>query len=112
MSTLRSLRAQWDRILGTILLGGGSVAVLGSALAIAGSQNQADRLAFLASGVIGGVFCVTVGVALLVSASFQDAWRRIERTTTAAPAEITLPQAVSGSREASQPTFRLTSRAH
>lgn len=111
MPPLRSLRAQWDRILGSLLVGGGSLAVVGALLAIAGSQNQADRLSFLASGIIGGVFCATIGVTLLLSAHFQDVWRRANRGE-APQSEIALPPSLSKEEPAGTTAVPIASRTH
>lgn len=78
-SLLARLRGSWDRVVGATLLIGGGLGIAGAMLAIAGSQSQADRLSFVASGVIGGVFCAGLGAALLVSARLQDEWRALER---------------------------------
>lgn len=79
MSLLAQLRGSWDRVVGATLLIGGGLGVALALLAIAGSQSQADRLSFVASGVIGGVFCAGLGAALLVSARLQDEWRALDR---------------------------------
>jgi hypothetical protein len=91
MPVLRLVRAQWDRLLGSLLLAGGTFAILAALAAIASSHSQADRLSFLASGVIGGAFCATTGGALLLSAHFQDSWRRLDRSTGSESSEVTIP---------------------
>jgi hypothetical protein len=78
-SRLAQLRGSWDRVVGATLLIGGGMGVALALLAIAGSQSRADRLSFVASGVIGGVFCAGLGAALLVSARLQDEWRALDR---------------------------------
>jgi hypothetical protein len=101
MPVLRPVRAQWDRLLGSLLLAGGTFAVLAALVAIASSQSQADRLSFLASGVIGGVFCATTGGALLLSAHFQDAWRRLDRSPGPESSEVVIPSSAGDGEQAS-----------
>ena len=110
MPVLRLLRAQWDRLLGSVLLAGGTAAVIGALAAIAGSHSQADRLSFLASGVVGGVFSVTTGGALFLSAHFQDAWRRVEGGPASEPSEVTIPSSADGDACAGTPAVPVTTR--
>ena len=84
MTLLALLRAQWDRVLGRLLVVGGLVGVVAGLITIAGSgDNPKDQLSFLASGVIGGLFSIGLGGCLLVSARLQDRWRRVEKAEPA-----------------------------
>jgi hypothetical protein len=106
----RLLRDQWDRLLGSVLLAGGTVALIGALAAIAGSHSQADRLSFLASGVVGGVFSVTTGGALLLSAEFQDGWRRLEDGRASEPSEVTIPSSADRDAYAGTPAVTVATR--
>ena len=72
-------RAQWDRLTGWILIGAGMLLVLLGARGAVGSAFLADQLAYLISGGVLGLACVTLGVGLLLSAALHDEWRQLER---------------------------------
>lgn len=72
-------RAQWDRLAGWFLIGGGMLLVLLGARGAVGSGFLADQLAYLISGGVVGIACITVGIGLLLSAGLHDEWRQLER---------------------------------
>ncbi|HVW31031.1 MAG TPA: hypothetical protein VHL53_00705 [Acidimicrobiia bacterium] len=72
-------RAQWDRLAGWSLIGVGMVLVLLGARGAVGSAFLADQLAYLISGGVVGLACLTLGVGLLLSAGLHDEWRQLER---------------------------------
>lgn len=77
MTLLALLRAQWDRAVGGLLVAGGLVSLLAGVIGMSGrTDDPVDQLSFVASGVLGGVFSIGLGSALLVSARLADRWRR------------------------------------
>ena len=72
-------RAQWDRLAGWFLIGGGMLFVLLGARGAVGSGFLADQLAYLISGGVVGIACLMVGIGLLLSAGLHDEWRQLER---------------------------------
>jgi hypothetical protein len=72
------LRAQWDRALGIALLAVGGLLVIFGWVAISGASNISDQLSYLASGAVGGLFCLGAGAGLLVSANLSDEWRKLD----------------------------------
>ena len=77
------LRAEWDRVAGWVLVLIGAVAVVLAFLGVADSPYVSDQLAYLASGGVGGLVLVAVGVGLLISADLHDEWRKLDRIEAA-----------------------------
>ena len=80
MKNLRALlRAQWDRALALafILLGG--VMLLLGYLGVSAADYAEQQLSYIASGGLGGVVLIGIGVGLLVSADLHDEWRKLDR---------------------------------
>lgn len=77
------LRAEWDRIagFGLILLGG--LLLLIGYLGVRGTPFTAEALSYIASGGLGGLFCLGLGVGLLLSADLHDEWRKLDRIEAA-----------------------------
>lgn len=73
------LRAEWDRVSGFGLIGLGALFVLLGYLGVRGTPFVADQMAYIASGGIGGLFCLGFGAALLLTADFHDEWRKLDR---------------------------------
>lgn len=72
-------KANWDRMLGwTVLAGGGLFLVVGTAR-IMEARYLVDQLSILMSGGLVGLACVAFGTGLLVMASHQEEWRRLDR---------------------------------
>ena len=72
------LRAQWDRAVGIALLAVGGLLVIFGWVAISGASDISDQLSYLASGAVGGLFCLGAGAGLLVSANLSDEWRKLD----------------------------------
>lgn len=79
MDVVIVLRANWERITGWALVAFGLVLLAAGAAQVAGAKFLVDQLSFLASGGIGGLACVALGSALLLSSALHDDWRRLER---------------------------------
>jgi hypothetical protein len=77
------LRAEWDRILGTILVGAGGVSLVATYQAVANDRFVAEQMADLASGGLGGLFLVAVGIMLRLQADLHDEWRKLDRIEAA-----------------------------
>ena len=73
------LRAEWDRVAGFGLIGLGALFVLLGYLGVRNTPFVAEQMAYMASGGIGGLFCLGFGVGLLLSADFHDEWRKLDR---------------------------------
>src|SRR5439155_451151 len=48
-----------------------------------GASTTKDQLSYLASGGLGGLFCLGAGVGLLISAGLSDEWRKLDALTRA-----------------------------
>ena len=97
------LRAEWDRLLGSALIVAGGASLVATYQAVANDRFVAEQLADLASGGLGGMFLVAVGVMLRLQADLHDEWRKLDRIEAALrgeplpdPAEV-LAEARSGS---------------
>ena len=73
------LRAEWDRVAGFGLIGLGALFVLLGYLGVRGTPFVAEQMAYIASGGIGGLFCLGFGAALLLTADLHDEWRKLDR---------------------------------
>lgn len=77
------LRSEWDRVAGFTLVGLGAVLLLLGYLGVKDSPFVAEQLAYIASGGLGGIFCLGIGVGLLLSADLHDEWRKLDRIEAA-----------------------------
>jgi hypothetical protein len=77
------LRSEWDRVAGFALVGLGAVFLLLGYLGVKNSPFVAEQLAYIASGGLGGIFCLGIGVGLLLSADLHDEWRKLDRIESA-----------------------------
>jgi hypothetical protein len=72
------VRAEWDRILAYLLIAAGAVLVLVAWIGVSGTAFVANQLAYIASGGIGGLYLLALGLALLMSADHHDEWRTLD----------------------------------
>ena len=77
------LRSEWDRVAGFALVGLGALFLLLDYLGVKNSPFVAEQLAYIASGGLGGIFCLGIGVGLLLSADLHDEWRKLDRIEAA-----------------------------
>jgi hypothetical protein len=73
------LRAEWDRVVGFSALGLGVLALGFGYRGVANSSYVIDQLAYLASGGLGGLFCLGVAAIFLMSADMHDEWRKLNQ---------------------------------
>lgn|GEM_PF-952999 len=71
-------RAQWDRVLGWVLVGVGGLLVVTGAINVSRAGDQLDQLSYLASGPAIGLFLLIVGAVLLMSADLRDEWSKLD----------------------------------
>src|SRR5581483_2038190 len=77
------LRAEWDRILGTLLVVAGGLCLVVTYQAVANDRFVAEQMADVASGGLGGLFFVAVGIMLRLQADLHDEWRKLDRIEAA-----------------------------
>lgn len=77
------LRAEWDRIAAAVLIAVGSVLVVVGYIGAKGTPYAVEALSYIASGGIWGIFCLGLGVGLLVSGDLHDEWRKLDRIESA-----------------------------
>jgi hypothetical protein len=82
------LRAEWERVLGVLLITVGGVGLLLGYRGVAESVFVGQQLAYVVSGGLGGVFLGAVGVGMLVSADLHDEWRKLDRIESAIRGDI------------------------
>jgi hypothetical protein len=73
------LRAEWDRVAGWGAIALGGLVLLLGYHGVSESLSTGRQLCYIVSDGIGGLFCVAVGVTLLVSADLHDEWRKLDR---------------------------------
>jgi len=72
------VRAEWDRILAFVLIAAGAALVVVAWAGASGTPFVADQLSYVASGGVGGLFLLALGLALLMSADHHDEWRKLD----------------------------------
>ena len=77
------LRAERDRAVAYALIVAGAIGVLVCWIGVSGTPFVADQLSYIASGGIGGLFLLALGLSLLVSADHHDEWRKLDRIEAA-----------------------------
>ena len=85
MDLLTWFRAEWDRVVGGLLLIGGAAAVTAAALGARDAVFVQDQLAFLAAGGLPGAAIGIVGCVLVLSAGLHDEWRKLHRLDASHP---------------------------
>jgi hypothetical protein len=81
------LRAEWDRVAGFSLIGVGALLLVLGYHGVSRTPYVADQLAYIASGALGGLFCLGFGATLLISADLHDEWRKLDRLEAAVRGE-------------------------
>jgi hypothetical protein len=79
VDVLTWLRAQWDRVLGFVLVAAGAIALVVAYEKAASTRYLAEQITVLISGGLGGIFCLGAGATLLVCADIRDEWRKLDR---------------------------------
>jgi hypothetical protein len=79
------LRAQWDWIVGFVLMGMGGVMVVVSSISVSGSRYASDQLSYIVSGGLGGLLLLGAGATLVITAGLADEWRKLDRLEDALP---------------------------
>jgi hypothetical protein len=83
-SVARRLRAQWDRVLGCVLLLVAGMTLLGGSRSTAASLYTVDQAAYLVSAGLVALLLVAVGAAVLVLADLRDSAEKVVRLAEAA----------------------------
>jgi hypothetical protein len=81
------LRAEWDRVAGFSLIGVGALLLVVGYHGVSRSPYVAEQLSYIASGGLGGLFCLGFGATLLISADLHDEWRKLDRLEAAVRGE-------------------------
>jgi hypothetical protein len=95
MDAMTWLRTNWDRVLGSALvILGASLLVIGT-VQVSQARLLADSLSYLMSAGLGGLGCLAVGAALLVTAALHDEWQKLDRIEASLREDTQLRQASS-----------------
>lgn len=78
MDFMTWLRTNWDRVLGCALIVVGAVLLIVGTVQVSHARLLADSLSYLMSAGLGGLGCVALGAALLISAGLHDEWQKID----------------------------------
>jgi hypothetical protein len=93
------LRAEWDRVAGFSLIGIGALLLVLGYHGVSQSPYVAEQLSYIASGGLGGLFCLGIGATLLISADLHDEWRKLDRLEAAVRGEAETNAAASTPNE-------------
>ena len=73
------LRAEWDRLFGSALVGVAFILLLAGYRSVADSLYGADQVAYVISAGVGALVLVVVGAALLLFADWKDGAHKLSR---------------------------------
>lgn len=79
MDVMRWARAQWDRVLGGLLVLSGAVALVVGWVGVSDALVPAAQLPYVVSGGLGGLFLLGAGATLWLSADLRDEWRHLDQ---------------------------------
>jgi hypothetical protein len=99
------LRAEWDRLVAYLLIAVGATLVVVAWIGVSSTPFVADQLSYVASGGIGGLFLLALGLALMMSADHHDEWRKLDAIEDALrdPGPVRLDAPASGPVPADRP---------
>ena len=79
MNALLWVRAQWDRVLATVLFVVGGLALVVGWAGVRSEALTALQVPYIISGGIGGIFLLGLGAVFWLSADLRDEWRKLDR---------------------------------
>lgn len=79
MEFLRWCRVQYDRVAALLLTLAGALFLVLGWFGLSDKVFPAEQIPFVASGGLGGIFCLTAGGILWLSADLHDEWRKLDR---------------------------------
>ena len=81
--TLLWIRAQWDRVLATVLFVAGGVGLVVGWVGVSRQALTALQVPYVISGGIGGIFLLGLGAVCWLSADLRDEWRKLDEVVEA-----------------------------
>lgn len=88
MDRMTKIRAQWDRAAAAACTGLGALFLLVGWFGTSGTPSVAKQLPYMISGGLGGIFLLTVGGVLWLSADLRDQWRELRNLRVLREAEV------------------------
>lgn len=79
MDYLRWARAQWDRVGAVIFVVAGAIALGVGWFRISDELYPAGQIPYVVSGGLAGLFLLSIGSTLWLSADLRDEWRELHR---------------------------------
>lgn len=83
MNSLLWVRAQWDRVLATVLFFVGGLALVIGWVGVSRQALTALQVPYIISGGIGGIFLLGLGAVFWLSADLRDEWRKLDQVVAA-----------------------------
>jgi hypothetical protein len=83
MNALLWVRAQWDRVLATVLFVVGGLALVVGWAGVRSEALTALQVPYVISGGIGGIFLLGLGAVFWLSADLRDEWRKLDQVVAA-----------------------------
>ena len=95
MDSMTWLRTNWDRVLGWELVAGGGLLLIVGTVQVSRARLLADSLSYLMSAGLGGLACVALGSALLVTAASHDEWQKLDAIEAGLRVDSTADESVA-----------------
>lgn len=71
------IRAEWDRVAAAVAVVAGAIALLIGYIRTSNTPFLAEQMPLVISGALGGIFFLSVGAVLWLSADMRDEWREL-----------------------------------
>lgn len=71
------IRTEWDRVAAAVAVIAGLVALLIGYIRTSNTPFLAEQMPLLISGALGGIFFLSIGAVLWLSADMRDEWREL-----------------------------------
>jgi hypothetical protein len=71
------IRAEWDRVGAVVAVIAGAIALLVGYIRTSNTPFLAEQMPLVISGALGGIFLLSVGAILWLSADMRDEWREL-----------------------------------
>lgn len=75
---VKLLRLFWDRAAAVTCVAAGAIMLIAGWWALSDYTDPGDQIPYVMSGGIGGLFLLSIGVTLWISADHRDEWQKLD----------------------------------